>query len=175
MAPWSDRILLSKAMAETSNTSKIAQRPDLGPGYRLAAGGRQEVEDDRLSLLERILDPLSHRRRDFVRPGWRCLEVGAGRGSMAVWLAEQVGESGKVVATDIDVTYLERIHLSNLEVRRHNILNDSVDALGHYQPVQGCDCETFVRGRGLGHCGTQVGPHLSGPQTGAPSPLASRL
>jgi SAM-dependent methyltransferase len=49
---------------------------------------------------------------------------------MAVWLAEQVGESGKVVATDIDVTYLERIHLSNLEVCRHNILEDSVDALG---------------------------------------------
>jgi len=26
---------------------------------------------------------------------------------MAVWLAEQVGESGEVVATDIDVTYLK--------------------------------------------------------------------
>ena len=31
------------------------------------------------------------RRRSLVQPGWRCLEVGAGRGSMAVWLAEQVG------------------------------------------------------------------------------------
>ena len=66
----------------------------------------------------------------MVRPGWRCLEVGAGRGSMAVWLAEKVGESGKVLATDIDVTYLKRIYLPNLEVRQHDILNDSVDALG---------------------------------------------
>jgi SAM-dependent methyltransferase len=49
---------------------------------------------------------------------------------MAVWLAEQVGESGKVVAADIDVTYLKRIHLPNLEVRQHNILEDSLDALG---------------------------------------------
>jgi SAM-dependent methyltransferase len=108
----------------------VAKPLNNGPAYRLAARGRQETEDDRLSLLERILDPLSRRRRNLVRPGWRCLEVGAGRGSMAVWLAEQVGESGKVVATDIDVTYLKRIHLSNLEVRRHNILDDSLDALG---------------------------------------------
>ena len=49
---------------------------------------------------------------------------------MAVWLAEQVGESGQVVATDIDVTYLKQLNLPNLEVRQHNILNDPLDALG---------------------------------------------
>ena len=49
---------------------------------------------------------------------------------MAVWLAEQVGESGEVVATDIDVTYLKQLNLPNLEVRQHNILNDPLDALG---------------------------------------------
>jgi SAM-dependent methyltransferase len=49
---------------------------------------------------------------------------------MAVWLAGQVGEGGHVVATDIDVTYLERLDLPNLEVRRHNILDDPLDALG---------------------------------------------
>jgi SAM-dependent methyltransferase len=48
---------------------------------------------------------------------------------MAVWLAERVGESGHVVATDIDLTYLERLDLPNLEVRRHNILDDPLDAL----------------------------------------------
>jgi SAM-dependent methyltransferase len=100
------------------------------PGYRLAARGRQEAEEERLGLLEQLFDPASRRRHDLVRPGWRCLEVGAGRGSMAVWLAEQVGESGQVVATDIDVTYLERLDFPNLEVRRHNILDDPLDALG---------------------------------------------
>ena len=99
------------------------------PDYRLAGGGRHEAEDDRLGLLERIFDPLSRRRRELVRPGWRCLEVGAGRGSMAVWLAEQVGESGHVVATDIDLTYLQRLNRPNLEVRKHNILEDPLDAL----------------------------------------------
>lgn len=100
------------------------------PVYRLAATGRQETEDERLSLLEDIFDPLTRQRRACVQPGWRCLEVGAGRGSMAVWLAQQVGANGRVVATDVDITYLNRLDLPNLEVRRHNILNDSLDMLG---------------------------------------------
>ena len=82
---------------------------DFDPGYRLAARGRQEAEDERLALLERIFDPLSRQRRSLVQPGWRCLEVGAGRGSMAVWLAERVGDRGHVVATDIDVSYLKAL------------------------------------------------------------------
>jgi len=118
------------AMAERQDTSRVAEAVNPGPGYRLAARGRQEAEDDRLGLLERIFDPLSRRRRELAQPGWRCLEVGAGRGSMAVWLAERVGESGRVVATDIDVTYLKRFNLPNLEVRQHNILDDPLDALG---------------------------------------------
>ena len=117
-------------MAEPRNPSRVTEPRDLEPGYRLAARGRQEAEGDRLSLLERIFDPLSRRRRELVRPGWRCLEVGAGRGSMAVWLAEQVGETGQVVAADIDVTYLKRLDLPNLEVRQHNILDDPLEALG---------------------------------------------
>jgi SAM-dependent methyltransferase len=49
---------------------------------------------------------------------------------MAVWLAERVGKNGLVVATDIDVTYLQRLHLPNLEVLEHNILADPLEALG---------------------------------------------
>ena len=99
------------------------------PVYRLAAQGRQESEDERLNLLEDIFDPISRQRRNFIQPGWRCLEVGAGRGSMAVWLARRVGTNGRVVATDIDTTYLDRLDLPNLDVHRHNILSDSLDEL----------------------------------------------
>jgi SAM-dependent methyltransferase len=49
---------------------------------------------------------------------------------MAVWLAEQVGRTGHVVAADIDTRYLERIDLPNLEAINHNILEDSLDSLG---------------------------------------------
>jgi SAM-dependent methyltransferase len=98
--------------------------------YRLAAAGREGAEDERLDLLEQIYDPVSRRRRSLVEPGWRCLEVGAGRGSMAVWLAEQVGPTGQVVATDVDTRYLQRLDLPNLEVVEHNILEDPLDAVG---------------------------------------------
>src|SRR4029077_18552479 len=58
------------------------------------------------------------------------LGVGAGRGSMATWLAERVGPTGQVVATDIDCRYLARLDLPNLRVAQHNILDDPLDALG---------------------------------------------
>lgn len=106
-----------------------SERDTSEPMYRLAARGRQEAEDERLTLLEEIFDPLSRQRRAFVQPGWRCLEVGAGRGSMAVWLAQQVGANGRVVATDVDTTYLNQHRLPNLEVHRHDILSDSLDTL----------------------------------------------
>ena len=102
---------------------------DANPTYRLSAAGREAAEDERLRLLETIFDPASRRVRSMVQPGWRCLEIGAGRGSMAVWLGQQVGEKGHLVATDIDVTYLERLNLPNLEVRRHNILEDPIETL----------------------------------------------
>jgi SAM-dependent methyltransferase len=100
------------------------------PHYRLSAAGREAAEDERLALLEEIYDPLSRRRRALVRPGWRCLEVGAGRGSIAAWLAEKVGPTGHAVATDIDIGYLRRLELPNLEVVEHNILDDPLEPLG---------------------------------------------
>jgi SAM-dependent methyltransferase len=103
---------------------------EIAPRYRLAAAGREAAEDERLSLLEQLYDPVSRRRRAFVEPGWRCLEVGAGRGSMAVWLAEQVGPGGQVVVTDIDTRYLQQVDVPNLEVLQHSIVDDSLDVLG---------------------------------------------
>jgi hypothetical protein len=71
-------------MAQEQGSSNDEQALPSEPGYRLAAHGRQETEDERLTLLEQIFDPISRQRRTIIQPGWRCLEVGAGRGSMAV-------------------------------------------------------------------------------------------
>jgi 2-polyprenyl-3-methyl-5-hydroxy-6-metoxy-1,4-benzoquinol methylase len=113
-------------MAQSEYVAEGAETLD----YRLAAAGRESAEDERLNLLEQIYDPSSRRRRALAQPGWRCLDVGAGRGSMAVWLAEKVGATGHVVATDVDTRYLSRLELPNLEVIEHNILEDPLDALG---------------------------------------------
>lgn len=61
-----------------------------------------------LDCLSEILDPLTRQRLDAagVEPGNRCLEVGAGNGSIAQWLAGRVGPDGLVVATDIDPVHI---------------------------------------------------------------------
>ncbi|WP_349253342.1 methyltransferase domain-containing protein [Saccharopolyspora erythraea] len=37
-----------------------------------------------------------------VSDGWHCLELGAGNGSIARWLADRVAPTGTVVATDVE-------------------------------------------------------------------------
>src|SRR5262245_53047860 len=88
------------------------------------------VERERLSLLEHAVDPLSQRRLAAlgIQPGWRCLEVGAGHGSIARWLAEQVGTQGRVVATDINPRFLTETELPTVEVRQHDIRTDPLEA-----------------------------------------------
>jgi ubiquinone/menaquinone biosynthesis C-methylase UbiE len=86
-------------------------------------------ERERLALLERNFDPLSQRRLAAlgIQPGWRCLEVGAGHGSIVRWLAAQVGPQGRVVATDINPRFLTEIELPNVEVRQHDIRTDPLE------------------------------------------------
>lgn len=89
--------------------------------------GRHEASD-RFAALSTLFDPTTtcHLGRCGVGPGWRCLEVGAGGGSIATWLADRVGASGAVLATDIEPRFLSTLARPNMEVRRHDI---SVDAL----------------------------------------------
>ena len=68
-------------------------------------------DDERVRLrgLEVALDPGTRELllRLGARPGLRCLEVGAGGGAIACWLAEQVAPDGVVVATDLETDFLE--------------------------------------------------------------------
>ena len=82
--------------------------------------------DQWLSHLEALFDPATVRRLESVgvAPGWQALEVGAGRGSIAVWLANRVGGQGRVVAADIDTSLLEELNVEQIEVIRHDVLVD---------------------------------------------------
>ena len=51
--------------------------------------------------------------------GARALEIGAGNGSVARWLADQVGPDGSVIAVDLDVSHIpahERLTVSQLDL-----------------------------------------------------------
>jgi SAM-dependent methyltransferase len=87
-------------------------------------------EGDRLVALEEMYDRGTMRllSERGLAPGWQCLEVGAGAGGIARWLAEQVDPDGHVVATDLDTRFLETIHLPNLIIRRHNVQTDDLDS-----------------------------------------------
>jgi SAM-dependent methyltransferase len=80
--------------------------------------------------MSRLLDPLHRRHLKAlgVSPGWRCLEVGAGNGSVSVWLAGKVAPDGLAVATDLDTRFLEELAAPCLEVRRLDIVQDTVEA-----------------------------------------------
>lgn len=87
----------------------------------------------RLSLLEEVLDPMTIPTLEAVEvePGWRCLEVGAGGGSVARWLCSRVGPSGRVVAVDLDTRLLEELEEDNLEVHQRDIVADGLPGGGY--------------------------------------------
>jgi SAM-dependent methyltransferase len=93
-------------------------------------------EQQRLALMSELLDPLEreHLQRLGLRPGWRCLEVGCGNGSISQWMAGQVAPNGQVVASDLEISYIARLQASCLEVRQLDILHDPVEE-GHYDLV----------------------------------------
>jgi SAM-dependent methyltransferase len=81
----------------------------------------------RLTLLEEWHDPASIARLRAlgVTSGWRCLEAGAGAGSIARWLCKQVGPEGRVVAVDLEPGLLEELpHGENLEIHRVDLVRD---------------------------------------------------
>jgi SAM-dependent methyltransferase len=94
--------------------------------YTLAQAGAEELERARLDLLEQFTDPSTVRQLDAigVGEGWRCLDVGAGGGSVTRLLAERVGDAGSVLSLDLDTRLLEPLAGARVEVRRHDLLAD---------------------------------------------------
>ena len=86
-------------------------------------------ERQRLLQMSSLLDPLDLAcfARLGVRPGWRCLELGCGNGSISKALAERVAPTGHVVASDIDLTHIAGLQAPCLEVRRIDILHDIIE------------------------------------------------
>ena len=98
--------------------------------FEIGAEGQQGLD---------MLDQLFNRstqaflQQSGLKPGMRVLEIGCGIGTMSVWLAQQVGEQGRVVAIDnnqyqvkataraaeqLQVNNLEAIELSAYDLNR---------------------------------------------------------
>ena len=85
---------------------------------------RKDQAGDRFAALAAVYDPMTigHFDRLGVGPGWQCLEIGAGGGSVVRHLSERVGPSGRVLATDIEPRFLDPLaDLGNVDVCRHGV------------------------------------------------------
>ncbi|AGP42073.1 methyltransferase [Sorangium cellulosum] len=82
------------------------------------AGSERARELERLRRIEGFFDPASWRllKASGMGPGWSCLEVGAGAGSIASWMAERVGQEGEVVAVDLDVGFMDASQLPGVRI-----------------------------------------------------------
>jgi SAM-dependent methyltransferase len=81
------------------------------------------TERDRLLLLEQVKDPDTVRILESlpIDDSWRCLEIGAGMGSIAYWLAARCSQ-GQVVAVDIDTRNLDPQRSANLHIHEADIV-----------------------------------------------------
>ncbi|MFG2006861.1 class I SAM-dependent methyltransferase [Spirillospora sp. NPDC048911] len=77
-----------------------------------------------LRLLSDLCDYQSVRALSDIAPapGWRCWDVGAGGGTVAAWLADAVGPTGSVLATDIKPLHVP--NRDNLEARQHDVRSE---------------------------------------------------
>ncbi|MET8278921.1 class I SAM-dependent methyltransferase [Micromonospora sp. NPDC005174] len=82
----------------------------------------QEAEAILAALWERNYDPLTTELigRLPLGPGARCLDIGAGAGSMTKWLAARVPQ-GSVLAVDVNTDGLDDVRVPGVTVRQGDI------------------------------------------------------
>ena len=83
----------------------------------------------RLDLMSALLDPVVRGHFDQLGMGdvWQCLEFDCCNGSISRALLEYVALAGHVVASDIDIRYIEDLQAPCLEVQRIDLLNDPIE------------------------------------------------
>jgi SAM-dependent methyltransferase len=96
------------------------------------ANAESGPERARLEVLQRLNDAATLRRLDAIgiETGWRCVEIGAGAGSIARALAERAGPQGLVVAADRDPRFLDDFAGPGREVATHDITDGPVEPGG---------------------------------------------
>lgn len=94
------------------------------------SGTAHDSELERLRALELVFDAGTQRclQATGLGPGWSCLEVGAGAGSIANWLSDAVGPEGSVLAVDVNARFLSRATAANIRVVESEIQSAPIEA-----------------------------------------------
>ena len=86
-------------------------------------------EYHRLRLLEDAHDPRTIRLLNTIgiQPGWACLELGPGAGSILQWMGERVGNQGLVMGVDKNSSYLDRFSHPPYLIQSGNFLDVPIE------------------------------------------------
>jgi len=88
----------------------------------------EEREFRRLQLVEVANDPttIALLEETGIQPGWLCLELGAGAGSILRWLGHRVGPKGLAVGVDKKTTYLHDFAFPPFQIHQGTFLDVSL-------------------------------------------------
>ncbi|MCX4744814.1 methyltransferase domain-containing protein [Kitasatospora sp. NBC_01287] len=103
---------------------------------------RRREAGQRFAAIGELFDPWTLEHLDRLGPvdGWSCWEVGAGGPALPRALAERVGPAGRILATDLDTSWLAGLTGqasqaaqagapgAPIEVRRHDVVRDEPPA-----------------------------------------------
>jgi SAM-dependent methyltransferase len=101
-------------------------------------GAASTAEERRLAAIAEVSDGWTQLvlRRLGLQRGWRCWELGAGSGTVAVWLAEQAFDPSidrgqvQVLATDVDMRFLDQLERPGLKTMQHDVIAEPPPADG---------------------------------------------
>src|SRR6185436_4726717 len=107
----------------TRRRTPLGAHPIMTRDYVLDPGFAEERK--RLAGMESLWDPGSQALLEDlgIASGWRCLEVGAGGGSMVRWMADR---GAHVTAIDIDTRFIDSLASDSIEVRRVDLCEDEL-------------------------------------------------
>lgn len=115
------------------------------------------TERRRLTALADLMDPYTIHAlgRIAIQPDWRCVEIGAGLGTVSQWMAEQLGDDGEVLCTDLQTTFIDeidhpRIETEELDITKPPTHEDRFDlavvrAVHHHIPDRDAALRNLIR------------------------------
>ncbi|MGX1762039.1 class I SAM-dependent methyltransferase [Streptomyces lydicus] len=103
----------------------MTQQPATTPYTSGLLSNDADRERARLESIQRGVDAFTTGVLDRlpIESSWNCLELGAGTGSIAYWLADRCPD-GRVVAADLDTRHLDADRAANLEIQEADITRE---------------------------------------------------
>lgn len=99
--------------------------PNKIPMEYIFESAQERAEFERLKQLEEAFDDQTKAliQTSGIAPGWKCLELGPGAGSILKWMSDLVGNAGKVIGVDKNTQYLQGIEAKQVECLEEDIFD----------------------------------------------------